>query len=640
MAEETIQKPATEESVWKRLTRLFRSGPVIRHKIAAGEPDKQPRGTAAAYKKEISSLYIHSLASYGQYERLSRYADYSEMEFTPEIASALDIYADEVTAKNEHGEVLQIITKDDEIKQVLETLFYDILNIEYNIWSWVRNLVKYGDFILFVDASEENGILNMLPIPINEIEREEGYDKKDPFAVRFRWLTQGNMILEAWQVVHVRLLGNDNFLPYGSSMVEPARRIWRQLILIEDAMLVYRIVRSPERRVFKIDVGNIPPDQVPVYIDQVKGAMKRQQITDPSTGRVDLRYNPLSVDEDYFIPVRGDKSSDISTLAGGQFTGDIDDVQYIQNKMFGALKIPKAYLSYEAELGSKATLAQQDVRFARTIDRIQKIVVSELNKIAIIHLFLNGYKGEDLVNFELKLANSSIIAEQQYLELWRTKLEIAGSAQEGVFDREFIWKNIFKLSDEEIDRIREGKKFDKIEDLYLETVSLPGQQAGMDGGEGGMEGGDAEIAAQFGGVPGKGEEPPPGGGEEPPGGPPEGGGAPPPENAGVTTAGPVIAEVPNKGATDVFGMKQAPNRKMDSPVKLASMTPRHRQQGHSHGQRQAHRPSVRDPMQVFKRIARGHVSAEGRKRDLMTEQVEDTEDFLSDVMREAKKLKK
>lgn len=653
--QETATRPANDESVWKRLTRLFRSGPVIRHKIASGEPDRQPRGTAAAYKKEISSLYIHSLASYGQYERLSRYADYSEMEFTPEIASALDIYADEVTAKNEHGEVLKIITKDDEIKQVLETLFYDVLNIEFNIWSWTRNLVKYGDFILFVDANEGNGILNMLPIPINEIEREEGYDKKDPFAVRFRWLTQGNMILENWQVVHIRLLGNDNFLPYGSSMIEPARRIWRQLILIEDAMLVYRIVRSPERRVFKVDVGNIPPDQVPMYIDQVKGAMKRQQITDPSTGRVDLRYNPLSVDEDYFIPVRGDKSSDISTLAGGQFTGDIDDVQYIQNKMFGALKIPKAYLSYEAELGSKATLSQQDVRFSRTIDRVQKIMVSELNKIAIIHLFLLGYKGEDLVNFELKLANSSIIAEQQYLENWRTKLEIAGSAQEGVFDREFIWKNIFKLSDEEIDRIREGKKFDKIEDLYLEQVSLPGSP----GGEGDL-GGEEELPDDLGGGP------PPagsGGGEEPPpGGPPEGGEALPPENAGVATAGPVMTEVPNVGSTDPTGMKQKPNRKVDDPRKLASMTPA-RRQGHG---KKAHRPSVRDPMQVFKRIARGHISAEtsnltphARKRldemkdhldelyapprlriETLVREVEEVDEYVREIMSGARKLKK
>jgi hypothetical protein len=530
----------TPENIWKKLTRLFRSGPIVRHKIAAGEKFSEPQGTARAYKKEISSLYVHSLASYGQYERLSRYADYSEMEFTPEIASALDIYADESTAKNERGEVLQVISKDDEIKMVLETLFYDILNIEFNIWSWTRNLVKYGDFVLFVDASEQNGILNLLPIPINEIEREEGYDKKDPFAVRFRWLTQGNMILENWQIIHFRMLGNDNFLPYGSSMLEPARRIWRQLILIEDAMLVYRIVRSPERRVFKIDVGNIPPDQVEAQIEKVKSTLKRQQIVDPMSGRVDLRYNPLSVDEDYFIPIRGDRSSDISTLAGGQFTGDIDDVQYIQNKLFAALKIPKAYLAYADGEGSKATLAQMDVRFARTIERIQKFIIAEMNKIAIAHLILLGYDVADVTKFELKLANASHIAEQQFLEIWRARLEIAGQAQQGIFDRVFIWKNIFKLSDDEIDRIREGKKIDKLEDLFIQQVRLPDEYGGAQQPQPGMEGGmppGGPGGGGGGGMPppmdgGMGGPPPPGpggpGGPPPPGGPEGAGGPPPP----------------------------------------------------------------------------------------------------------------
>lgn len=627
MAEQELAaRSRPSETVWKRLTRLFRSGPVIRHKIAAGENYREPQGSALAFKKEISSLYVHSLASYGQYERLSRYADYSEMEFTPELASALDIYADEVTAKNESNEVLQIVTKNQAIKAVLETLFYDVLNVEFNIWSWVRNLVKYGDMILFVDAAEENGVLNMLPIPINEIEREEGYDKKDPFAVRFRWLTQGNMILQNWQIVHFRLLGNDNFLPYGSSMIEPARRIWRQLILIEDAMLVYRIIRSPERRVFKIDVGNIPPDQVEQYIEKVKTSLKRQQIIDSSTGRVDLRYNPLSVDEDYFIPVRGDRSSDISTLAGGQFTGDVEDVQYIQNKLFAALKIPKAYLAYAEGEGSKSSLAQADIRFARTIDRIQKIVVSELSKIAIIHLFLLGYRGEDLVDFEIRLANSSIIAEQQHLELWRTKLEIAGSAQEGVFDREFIWKRIFKLSDEEIDQIREGKKFDKVEDLYLEQVQLPG---GPEEAPEGEVGGEEELPAELGGAT-PGEEPaPPEGGA---GGPPPGAGAPPPENAGVDREGEVVGERANPGSSDPLGTKQAPFRKLPSQMKLASATPQF------HNTRKGHKPSACDPMQTFKRIARGHISAEGR--DLMAERTEEIESEVSQILSEAQVFKK
>lgn len=514
----------SEESVWKRLTRLFRSGPIVRHKIAAGEKMVEPHGTAKAYKKELSSLYVHSLASYGQYERLSRYADYSEMEFTPEIASALDIYSDETTSYNEDGEILEVKSKDAEIKEILETLFFDILNIEFNIWSWTRNLCKYGDFILFVDANEGNGILNLLPIPINEIEREEGYDKADPFAVRFRWLTQGNMILEAWQIIHFRLLGNDNFLPYGSSIIEPARRIWRQLILIEDAMLVYRLVRSPERRVFKIDVGTIPPDQIEQFMEEIKNRLRRTQVVDPNTGRVDLRYNPLSVDEDYFIPVRGDRSSTIETLAGGQFTGDIDDVQYIQNKLFAALKVPKAYLGYEAELGSKATLAQQDVRFARTIERVQKIVIAELQKIAIIHLYLLGYEGADLVNFELKLAGASAIFEQQKLELWRTRLEIAGTATEGVLCRDVIYEKIFGWSDEEIERNKEGKRADRLEDLTLEAMQAPPEVTGgaAPGGEGEPTPGEEELPTTLGGEAGGGEEG--GGGEEnpPPGPAPEG----------------------------------------------------------------------------------------------------------------------
>lgn len=646
----------TPENVWKRLTRLFRSGPVVRHKIAAGEKNFEPQGTARAYKKEISSLYVHSLASYGQYERLARYADYSEMEFTPEIASALDIYADEATAKNERGEILQVISRDDDIKQILETFFYDILNIEHWLWGWVRNLVKYGDFILFVDASEQNGVLNVLPIPINEIEREEGFDKKDPFAVRFRWMTQGNLILQNWQIIHFRMLGNDNFLPYGSSMLEPARRIWRQLILIEDAMMVYRIVRSPERRVFKIDVGNIPPDQVEQQIEKVKNALRRQQIVDPTTGRVDLRYNPLSVDEDYFIPVRGDRSSDISTLAGGQFTGDIDDVQYIQNKLFAALKIPKAYLAYADGEGSKATLAQMDVRFARTIERIQKMVVAELNKLAVMHLFILGYEPNELDKFELKLANASHIAEQQFLEIWRMRLEIAASAMDGVFDREFIWKNIFKLSDDEIDRIREGKKLDRLEDLYIEQVRLP-DEFGAAGGQmpPGME--------QMGGQPPGGPmgAPPPGGppGGQPPGGQPPGGppGPPGPEGAGGPPMPPMMEDGGDNGPSLSEGDGALPP--VPEPLKMDGWVENTSEDGLAHanatplrgrvhggqvdrtGKRRIHQPSDSDPMLFFRSMISNPLAAKEnhfeRRGGLLSEAIDHDLEITAQILEKLKK---
>lgn len=469
---------AGEESVWKRLTRLFRSGPVVRHKIAGDERIQSPQGSARAFKKELSSLYVRALASYANYERLSRYSDYNEMEYTPELHSALDIYADEATVKNDDGDVVEITSKNAEIKEVLETLFHDVININFNAWSWMRHFCKFGDFVLFVDANEENGILNLIPIPINEIEREEGYDLKDPMAVRFRWQTRGNTIIENWQVVHFRLLGNDAYLPYGSSVLEPARRIWRQLILIEDAMLVYRIVRSPERRVFHIEIANTPPDQVDTFIEQVKTQMKRNTIVDPQSGRVDLRYNPLSVEEDYFLPKRGEQKSQIDTLAGGQFTGDIEDVQYIQSKMFAAIKIPRAYLGYEDQLGSKATLAQEDVRFAKTIERIQSLFVSELNKIAIIHLYLLGYRGDDLVNFSIEMGSPSTVAEQQKLELWRMKLEVAGMAQEGIFDRSFIYRKLFNLNNKQIAAIKDGKRIDKLEDTLLASIEQPPPVAG------------------------------------------------------------------------------------------------------------------------------------------------------------------
>jgi hypothetical protein len=523
----------SEESVWRRLTRLFRSGPVVRHKIAAGEKIPQAQGTAKAFKKELSSLYVRALASYANYERLSRYSDYNEMEYTPELHSALDIYADEATVKNDDGNVVEITSRNPEIKEILETLFFDILDINFNAWSWMRHFVKFGDFCMFVDADEGHGILNLVPIPINEIEREEGYDPKDPMAVRFRWLTRGNTILENWQIIHFRLLGNDAYLPYGSSVLEPARRIWRQLILIEDAMLVYRIVRSPERRVFHIEIANTPPEQVDTFIEQVKTQMKRNTIVDSTTGRVDLRYNPLSVEEDYFLPKRGEQKSQIDTLSGGQFTGDIEDVQYIQSKMFAAIKIPRAYLGYEDQLGSKATLAQEDVRFAKTIERIQALFIAELNKIAIIHLFLAGYDGADLKNFEIQMANPSTIAAQQRLELWRMKLEVAGMAQEGVFDRSFIYRKIFGLNDKQIAAIKDGKRIDKLEDTLLQGIETPpeappGEEPVPEPEAPGAE----ELPTTLGGEPGGGPTP-----------------VPTPVTQGMSLAGQVLGERKNMGST-------------------------------------------------------------------------------------------
>lgn len=488
---------AEEESLFNRLTKLFRSGPTVRRKVKNYKPPLAGE-QLDVFGYGSNNVYNAALSAYGAFDRMSRYSDFSEMEATPEIASALDIYAEETVSVDDKGKSLHIYSDNRKIKELLENLFYDILNVEFNLSMWVRNLCKYGDFFLFIDVNPEFGVMNAYPIPIAEIEREEGFDPEDPAAVRFRWMSRGNQVLENWQIIHFRLLGNDAFLPYGSSVLESARRIWRQLILIEDAMLVYRVIRAPERRVFYIDVGNISPEDIPTFMKAAQDSLKRNKVVDKTTGRVDLRYNPLSVDEDYFLPVRGGESGTrIETLAGGQNTAAIEDVEYIQKKLFAALKIPRAYLGYDEEIGSKATLAQEDIRFSRAIQRIQKTVLSELNKLAIIHLYAHGFTDEDLLDFDLKLSNPSSIAQQQKLELIRTKFEIAAAAPEGIADREWVRRNVMGFNSSEIEAIEKGREEDKKRDVELEAVTAeapPGAGAGG-GGEEGAEGAEDLFAS-------------------------------------------------------------------------------------------------------------------------------------------------
>ena len=558
------------DNLFKKLTTLFRSGPVVKRKVKAiKNVTSHSKSSLEVFRKAHSDVYNSTLRAYGSYDRMARYSDFSEMEATPEISSALDIYAEECVSPDVEGQVLHVYSENRMIKKLLNELFYDVLNIDFNLVMWVRNLCKYGDFFLFNDIHPEYGVINCFPIPIAEIEREEGFDPEDPGAVRFRWVTQGNRVLENWQVSHLRLLGNDAFLPYGSSVLEGARRVWRQLILIEDAMLVYRVIRSPERRVFYIDVGNIPPENIADYLEQAQSSLKRNAVVDKTTGQVDLRYNPLSVDEDYFLPVRGGESGTrIDTLAGGSNTTAIEDVEYIQKKLFAALKIPKAYLGYDEDIGAKATLAQEDIRFSRTIQRIQKTIVSELNKIAMIHLYTHGYTDENILDFELRLSNPSSIAQQQKLELTRTKFEIAAQAPEGFVDKEWIRKHILDLNDDEITRIEKGRNKDKIREMQLEGLQLPesesfgfGDEGGGDDG-GSEDGGDDSGGGLFGG----------GGGDDAGGEDDAGGGGDDLSSlfAGENKTGKIMSEEELSQYDDIINEFEISDSKKENPVKVSN----------------------------------------------------------------------
>ena len=506
-----------QSTLFKKLTRLL-SGPIVNYRTQTARRLKRRqldmyanRFTSASGKQFKRTDYNPFAGLYGNAQtsqnRLERYVDFDQMEYTPEIAAALDIYADEMTTHSVLQPLMSIDCNNQEIKSILHSLYFSIMNLEFNLFGWCRTMCKYGDYFLYLDIDEHLGIKSVIGLPGSEIERIDGEDKTNPNYSQFQWNSAG-LTFENWQMAHFRILGNDKYAPYGSSVLEASRRIWRQLTLIEDAMMAYRIVRSPERRVFYIDVGNIPPQDIEQYMQKVMTSMKRNQVVDPTSGRVDLRYNPMSVDEDFFVPTRAGSSSRIESLPGGTMVGDIDDVKYLRDKLFSALKIPGSYLtSTNAEAGGgedATTLAQKDIRFARTVQRLQRSIITELEKIGIIHLYTLGFRGEDLVSFKLKLNNPSKIAELQELEHWKTKFDVASTATEGFFSRQWIAAHLFNMTEEEFVKNQRQLYYDRQFDSMLEAIAEQAQaevtSPGSDLGEEGEDilGGDLGTGGEGG----------------------------------------------------------------------------------------------------------------------------------------------
>lgn len=504
------RNPRNSESVlFKGLTRLL-SGPISsyrrqnprqlkRHQLdkykfrsASGQPFKKINDNSM-----LRSTFLNGRANIN---RAERYIDFDQMEFSPLISSALDLCADEMITSSPLTPMLSIICPNEEIKSILNNLYYNVLNIDFNLFGWARTMLKYGDHFVYLDVDEKVGVKAFIGLPQNEVEIIESEDKTNPQYIQYQWNSAG-MTLESWQVAHFRILGNDKFAPYGQSYLDGARRVWRQHQLLEDAMMAYRIVRSPERRVIKVDVGGIPEAEVPAYIEKMITDMKRDTIIDPDSGRVDLRYNPLSVENDYVIPViGGEGGTSIDTLPGGTYTGDIDDVKYLREQLLSALKIPYSYLVPGEGTEDKTTLAQKDVSFARTIQRLQKSLTSELEKAGIVHLYTLGFRSKDLISFKVALNNPSKIAELQELEHWKTKFEVAGAATEGYLSQRTIAKKILGLSDEEFLRNKREMHYDAIFASEIEKAKQ-GDQAlsdALDGGDGGGDGGGLDLGGDTG----------------------------------------------------------------------------------------------------------------------------------------------
>lgn len=528
-----MEEQKRQENVFSALRRLFSSDVVIRNNGGRQLKviDTQNIQTSGVIQNNalidrFNKVYTTSTA-YGvnlnlaqnyQSARVQIYADYDAMDTDAIIASALDIIADECTLKNEQGEVLQIRSSDENIQKILYSLFYDVLNIEFNLWAWIRNMCKYGDFYLKMEIAEKYGVYNVIPFSAYNIVRQEGYNPQNPNEVRFKFdpnaalaSTSGyssafanqdpGVFFDNYEIAHFRLIGDVNYLPYGRSYLEPARKLFKQYVLIEDAMLIHRIVRAPERRVFYVNVGAIPPNEVENHIQRMMNKMKKTPLMDAATGQYNLKYNVQNMLEDFVIPVRGnDQSTRIDTAKGLDYNG-IEDVSYFREKLFAALKIPKAFMGYEKDLTGKATLAAEDIRFARTVERIQRIIVSELTKVALVHLYSQGYTNESAANFSLSLTNPSIIYDQERIALMKEKVDLANQAMESkLLPKYYIYDKLFQFSEDQFnefnDQIAEDQKqlfrFNQISEEGNDpsetgqAFGTPHQLASLYGGKGDM----------------------------------------------------------------------------------------------------------------------------------------------------------
>ena len=497
-----------DTSLFSRLQRLFSSDVIIRNiggsRLKVMDTARiQKYGNLATnslydrftrlHKPVGSSLQYNPTLNY-QSMRLQLYSDYEAMDHDPIIAAALDIISDETTARNEYGQVLNINSSDENIRKVLHNLFYDVLNVEFNLPTWVRNMCKYGDFYLKLEVSEKFGIYNVIPLSVYEVVREEGTDPENPSYTRFtldpnglasgatNTIRRDQFSLENYEVAHFRLLTDSNYLPYGRAFLEPARKVFKQLMLMEDAMLIHRIMRAPEKRVFYINIGNTDPDKVEQFMSDTANKMKKTPYIDQNTGDYNLKFNMQNMTEDFFIPIRGnDASTRIDTTKGLDYDGT-GDIEYLKAKMMAALKIPKPFLGYEEGVEGKSTLAGMDIRFARTVERVQRIVESELTKIALVHLYSQGFTDEDLVDFSLELTIPSIIFEQEKIDLYAQKSQVgADLLEKKVFSKDWVYENIFGLSPDEYNLEKDQMVHDAMERFRVSQIENEGNDPAESG---------------------------------------------------------------------------------------------------------------------------------------------------------------
>ena len=458
---------------------------------------KQEKYLAYQWQRAQVENNMESLASYTAVKLM--YRDSDLMDGVPEIGTALDIIADEVCNLSSDNQLLKISSKSKRIKSILEDLFYNRLQVATTLRMITRGMVKYGNHYMLLNVTK-NGIAGWRQLSVYETDRYEGGlsgyygggqminagEDLKPDEVRFvhAGMNQATSYSE-WQVAHFRLLNDSFFLPYGVSLLHKARRAWRMWSMMEDAMLIYRLDKSIERRVFKIYVGGINDKDVPAFVQEIANNFKRTPIIDPMTGQVDLRKNFLDVSSDYFIPVRDPSAPNpIETLQAAHNDTSMDDINYMQNKIFAAIRVPKQFINFQDAQGKGQNLSLADIRFARMIMGIQQFVLAELNKVAMVHLYLLGFK-EELTNFSLAMNIPTAQIESLELEALTKRIQTASAAlaDPGIgmpmVSLHWVQTNILKLSDNEIKDILGEIRLEKAMAAELQATPMIIKKTGM-----------------------------------------------------------------------------------------------------------------------------------------------------------------
>lgn len=537
-------KKQENTSIIKYLSRIFSSGnAAVRRKVK--DPQWVEQTKMGAYFKDRFSVHrydvLNSAGIWGFYavDRMTRYYDFMEMENTPEISAVLDLYAREISSPDENGAVFHITSKDSKKREILETLFFDTLSIDSKLPLWVRELSKFGDFAAYNDIDPEYGVVNMIPIPAMSFERIEGGDPEHPHRIKYVISGQsmqpdvyqymvggqnmlqgfanneagfqsvknmfnykdenkldinpdGSGVLPPWMLTHFRNVLRVDYLPYGTSILEGSRRAWRLLTQAEDSMLTQRLVRGSDKLTYYIDTSLVPADQRKEYMEGIINSLRREPMVSMENGQVNFRWNPGSIMEDIFIPVAGkDSATKVDKLPGSDSQTLIEDVKYLRDKLMMSLKVPGSYVNYsqEGKIPDR-NLSQSDIRFANDIQRIQRIIITELRKVAMIQLAFHGFRGEDLLDFDISMNNPSTASQEQRLKVLKNKTDLAqsmlGLADGKIFDRAFIRENIFALSPEEIARIKTGRIDDAREDATVAEVNADDEGEGGGGGPEGL----------------------------------------------------------------------------------------------------------------------------------------------------------